>query len=272
MTGYDGVPTQKVDQSSVISDRFHIAHLSRDDRVCNRISIACADNLVAMIDDDIDSPEKRLRFAREKAGYAEPKDFAERLGINVVTYRSYENGTNGYTRHAAKFAKALKVTADWLLQGGPVSDQFDAASSRPALALPEVAMVRQVDISYAMGDGSVVSDYPETGFMPFDWNFLHMLGARTAEHLFISRGEGDSMAPTIFDNDLVMVDASRNRISMQDRIWALSVAGAGMIKRLRALPDDKILVLSDNPSVPEQVYDAADVYIVGKVIWIGRRM
>lgn len=272
MTGNCCVTTKLVDQSAMVGDRFHIAHLSHDLDYGNRISIAVADNLVAMTDDDIDSPEKRLRFAREKAGFAEPKDFADRLGINVVTYRSYENGTNGFTKHAAKFAKALKVTADWLLQGGPVSEHFDAQSSHPALAIPDVAMVRQVDISYAMGDGSVVSDYPETGLMPFDWNFLRMLGARTTDHLFISRGEGDSMAPTIFDNDLVMVDASRNRISMQDRIWALSVAGAGMIKRLRALPDDKILVLSDNPSVPEQIYDAADVYIVGKVIWIGRRM
>ena len=136
----------------------------------------------------------------------------------------------------------------------------------------EVEMIRQVDISYAMGDGSIVEDYPETGMMPFDRNFLSMLGARTTTNLFICRGEGDSMSPTIFDNDLVMVDASIQRITLHDKIWALTVAGAGMIKRLRPLPNGQVMVLSDNPLIPEQVYEADDVYIVGKVIWIGRRM
>jgi phage repressor protein C with HTH and peptisase S24 domain len=133
-------------------------------------------------------------------------------------------------------------------------------------------MVREVDISYAMGDGAVVADYPDTGLLPFGRNFLAMVGIRSSDFAFICRGQGDSMAPTIYDRDMVMIDTSRNRVTMQDQIWALTVAGAGMIKRIRPLPEGRVMVLSDNPLVPEQVYDADDVYVVGKVVWIGRAM
>lgn len=80
------------------------------------------------------------------------------------------------------------------------------------------------------------------------------------------------MVPTIYDRDMVMIDTSRNRVTMQDQIWALTVARAGMIKQIRPLPEGKVMVLSDNLLVPEQVYDGEDVFIVGKVIWIGRSM
>lgn len=260
----------------MIGDSIHVADLARDRVPINRIPVAVACYADAM-DDDLDTPGGRLRWARSKAGYETGEDFANKVGIKSSTYRSYENGTNGYSRHAAKLAKALGVSADWLLGGGYVPDdsERELSAKRAASLIASdlnVAMVREVDISYAMGDGSVIADYPDTGMMPFDLNFLSMLGARTSESLFLCRGQGDSMAPTIYDSDLVMVDASRNRVTMQDQIWALSVAGAGMIKRIRPLPNGRILVLSDNVLVPEQEYDADDVYVVGKVIWIGRRM
>ncbi len=59
---------------------------------------------------------------------------------------------------------------------------------------------------------------------------------------------------------------------MQDQIWAPTVARAGMIKRIRPLLEGKVMVLSDNLQVPEQIYDGEDVFIVGKVIWIRRSM
>lgn len=230
-----------------------------------------------MHDHDLDTPGKRLRFARERAGFRTAKDFAGKAKVNVVTYRAYENDQIGFANSAPKFAAALGVSTDWLLIGGEVPDDSEKrALTRMAAEdiadLLGVHMLRQVDISYAMGDGAVIADYPETGLIPFAREFLGQLGVRSPDVVFICNGEGDSMAPTIYDRDLVMVDTSRQQVRMQDRIWALSVAGAGMIKRLRVLPNNQVMVLSDNPSVPEQVYDIDDVYVVGQVIWIGRRM
>lgn len=229
------------------------------------------------MDETLDFPFERLRWARQKAGYQSAKAFAEKVGVGDVTYRAYENGQVGFAKYASRFAKLLGVSTDWLLEGGEVPDgaERELANNMTALSLAadlDISMVREVDITYAMGDGAVVSDYPDTGLLPFGRNFLAMVGIRSADTAFICRGQGDSMAPTIYDRDMVMVDTSRNRVTMQDQIWALTVAGAGMIKRIRPLPEGRVMVLSDNPLVPEQVYDGEDVYIVGKVIWIGRTM
>lgn len=260
----------------MISDRFHSGEIARDMFPINRISIAAPCYVFGM-DDDLDTAAARLRWAREKAGFSSAEEFAQKLGIKPVTYRTYENGTNGYAKHAPKLAKTLGVTSDWLLAGGLLpDDEGDAIKVKQSAEIIAadlgVVMVREVDISYAMGDGSIVADYPDTGMMPFQENFLRMLRIRDPEAVFVCRGDGDSMNPTIHSQDMVLIDASRNRVTLSDHIWAISVAGAGMIKRLRPLPDGQVMILSDNPSVPEQVFDGEDVHVVGKVVWIGRMM
>lgn len=228
-----------------------------------------------MDDEELDTPHGRLRWARKRAGFESAAAFSEVVDIGAVTYRAYENGQIGFSKHAPLFGRKLGVTGDWLVSGGPPPSAAAASTIRDLEALAsemDISLVRKVDISYAMGDGSVVADYPETGMMPFDRHFLSSIGARNTEVLFVCSGTGDSMDPTIKDSDTIMVDTSRKKIGMQDQIWALTVAGAGMVKRIRPLPEAKVMVISDNPLVPDQVYDSEDVYVVGKVVWIGRKM
>ncbi|WP_165799480.1 S24 family peptidase [Sphingomonas oleivorans] len=132
--------------------------------------------------------------------------------------------------------------------------------------------IRQVDLAYAMGDGANIEDYPEEGTIKFDPNFLRVLTRSPADRLFVARGDGDSMMPTLINDDMVLIDTAQRRLNMQDRIWAVSLHGAGMIKRLRVIDHETVHVISDNPNVPGQEVAAEDLFIVGRVIWIGRRI
>lgn len=229
------------------------------------------------VEDDLTSPGARLRWARERAGYATAADAARALRIQPVTYRAYEADQNSPVKIAARASRLFGVSTDWLIEGGsfpegrpPVAGE--AGSPQVLADRYNIALIRQVDISYAMGDGALIEDYPETGFIPFNLDFLAQIGSKASDRLFVARGEGDSMSPTIYDSDIVLIDAGVNRVTMQDRIWALVVGGAGMIKRIRMLPGGEVLVLSDNQNVPPQSYSADDVHIVGRVMWIGRRV
>lgn len=71
---------------------------------------------------DLDSAFGRLRWAREKAGFKSAADFAAAVRIPAVTYRAYENGQNGYFKHAPDFAAKLGVSSEWLMRGGPAPD------------------------------------------------------------------------------------------------------------------------------------------------------
>lgn len=227
---------------------------------------------------DFDSPGGRLAWARARAGFEDRAQFARAVKLSPVTYRAYENNQNGFAKHVTNFARRLGVSSEWLLEGGPIPDGDPPDPPPPGFfGAPEalierynIELVRQVDISYAMGDGSIIEDYPETGFLPFDRGFLSQFTRVPVDKVFIAKGVGDSMEPTIRREEVVMIDASRNRLTEQDQIWALAYMGVGMIKRVRKISGGRLLILSDNPSVPPQEVDEEDVVVVGKVVWASR--
>jgi phage repressor protein C with HTH and peptisase S24 domain len=88
----------------------------------------------------------------------------------------------------------------------------------------------------------------------------------------IARGEGDSMMPTILDGDLAIIDRAQNTPKQQDRIWALTYGGWGMIKRLRALPDGSLQINSDNAAVSPIVAYEGEAQIIGRVVGVVRRI
>lgn len=71
------------------------------------------------MDHELDSPGRRLRWARERAGI-DATTMARLEGLNDKTYRAYENEQNGFAKRARDFARRLNVPTDWLLAGGPV--------------------------------------------------------------------------------------------------------------------------------------------------------
>jgi phage repressor protein C with HTH and peptisase S24 domain len=83
------------------------------------------------------------------------------------------------------------------------------------------------------------------------------------------------MEPTLHKHDIVLIDTTDHDLVAGDTIWALEYAGSGLIKRLRRVVRNgavKVMILSDNPSVPPEEADPDDIRIVGKVVWIARRM
>lgn len=74
------------------------------------------------------------------------------------------------------------------------------------------------------------------------------------------------MAPTIGVRDLVMFDASDIEIRQPDKLWAISYAGAGFIRRVRRGASGELELLADNVNVPCIIADADDVRVIGRVV------
>lgn len=206
-----------------------------------------------------------------------PSQVAKRAGVAATTILRPFGGT-ATTRVSQptldKLRAAFPAFPGWRNefpdQVGMVGEHRD-----PYEVPGELVYIRQVDISYAMGEGSEVEQYPATGLVPFNLAFIRAVSNANTESLFIATGHGDSMEPTLLRSDLVMVDTSQNQVRQQDQVWALTYAGGGMVKRLRRILGDRgeqFLILSDNPAVPPQAANVDDVHIVGKVVWVGRRM
>lgn len=226
-----------------------------------------------MDSDQLDTPGKRLRWAREQAGFASAKDFSSRYGENPTSYRAYENDQNGYAKKAYDFADRLGVSAKWLLHGGEQerAQGQEIATEKLAKELG-LSLVPELELGYSMGGGSVFTDYRQRGIVPFQRDWLRGFMRGTFADLFVARGEGDSMTPTLLDGDIVLIDTAQKSIMSQDRIWALSYGDLGMIKRVRRLPGGTYRIMSDNPSVEPIEASDGEMHVVGRVVWIGRTM
>lgn len=74
------------------------------------------------------------------------------------------------------------------------------------------------------------------------------------EHAQVLQAKGDSMAPTIADGALVIVDASVNHFTGSG-IYVFSLGGQVRLKRLAIPSDGGLLIISDN----EKLYPREDL-------------
>lgn len=207
---------------------------------------------------------------------------ARQAGIPASTF--YDNLKRGITKTdlALKVAEALGVTVDWLLTGrgggaGPGGRALALERSRRPggeLAAGELGleMIPEVDISYSLGGGAVHDDYIEPRLVPFRRDWLERIGRGRPADFFLASGVGDSMMPTILDGDDILVNRAERAIRHQDRIWAVGYGELGMIKRVRRLPSGMFQLNSDNPAVTPIEAAEDELFVVGRVAWIGRRV
>lgn len=78
------------------------------------------------------TPSERLRAAREAAGYKTAPAAAAALGIAPPTYMAHENGSRGFGRNVARYAKLFRVGPEWLMYGVKAAE----AGAQPASAGP----------------------------------------------------------------------------------------------------------------------------------------
>ena len=109
-----------------------------------------------------------------------------------------------------------------------------------------------------------------------DW--LKRIGV-TASSARLARLSGDSMAPTMWDKDLMLINTAANVPPIRKRdakdqrrcpIYALIDHGEARVKRIERPSDDLMLLLSDNPDYPpeaRQGHELLGINIVGKVMW-----
>ena len=201
-------------------------------------------------------------------------ELARRVKIAQPTINALIKGNATGSKHLHKIASELETSPAYLCgetdDPAPVAPRMSAVT---ALADElDLAMVPQIDIGYSMGGGTVVEQFEQTGIIPFSRTWLRSMMNGVIGDLFVARGDGDSMEPTLKDGDIVLIDTSQKAIRSQDRIWAVSYGDLGMIKRVRRTPGGTYMLLSDNPAVsPVECIDG-EMNVIGRVIWIGRRI
>ena len=145
-------------------------------------------------------------------------------------------------------------------QGAPA-----AAVATALLAVP------RIEIGASAGPGGVAEIEERGRPIAFDAAWLRDQGAQRSASLSIIRVAGDSMEPTLRDGDDILVD--RDALTVKSgAIYVLRLDEMLMVKRLLRSAG-RIVIRSDNPAYRDiDDYDPANLSIIGRVLWCGRRL
>ena len=141
-------------------------------------------------------------------------------------------------------------------------------------APPAARLVRAYDVRASAGHGALVG-YDEVDYtLAFPPDYMRRLTSTGPENLAIIGVVGDSMLPTIKEDDIVMVDLTKRDIDY-DGMFVVRIGDVLKVKRVRWGPGrEKLIVLSDNRNTyPPEEYDANDGgEVIGRVIWTGGKV
>jgi len=208
----------------------------------------------------------RLQEIRKDAGFSQSA-FAEALGLPRDTYAKYE--TRSLLPHDLidDVAQLTGRSIDFVLTG-----RGDGAPTRPAN--DDYAAVPRWSYAASAGHGAIIEPEPEKQHeILFRLEWIRTITDAPIERLFALTVEGNSMAPTLMDGDLALIDRTRTQ-ARSDGIYLINVDGELLVKRLqKSLTDGTWTIISDNPLYPSESGITRDLLdIEGRVMWIGRKV
>ncbi|MFB9148716.1 S24 family peptidase [Roseovarius ramblicola] len=200
------------------------------------------------------------------------------LGENVNSFEAKQGWKQGYLRavvrnddkksipnieRAKEIAEALGL--EFYIgpprETGPVyTVELDGADYAP---------IPRVDARLAAGGGAINDQVERTGALAFRRDWLRERDISPSDACLL-KVTGDSMAPTLHDGDLVMIDERRTAIRNRHVYALIDTDGAARVKRLDHVPDQLIILTSDNPAHPVETRASEDmnrVNILGEIVW-----
>lgn len=122
------------------------------------------------------------------------------------------------------------------------------------------------------GHGQYVNDEQKSDAMAFRTEWLRKEGLKP-ERLAVIRAKGDSMEPTISDNDIILLHLA-NGDAPRDGLHVIRMEGGLFVKRLQFSPLGDVKVVSDNASYQSWEFtkeQRVDLHVVGRVVWAGKK-
>jgi phage repressor protein C with HTH and peptisase S24 domain len=164
-------------------------------------------------------------------------------------------------------ARAARVSIEWLATGEETRQSAQAVTR--AVEHGDFIFMPRTRIRYSGGKGGMIRSDQVVDSIAFRAEWVKRRLHTDSRDLLLIEVNGDSMAPTIRDQDLILADLAEPRFK-QDGIYLLRHESGLAVKRIQRQPNGKLLVRSDNPKYEPIV--AATVGVIGRVIWIGARV
>jgi len=211
---------------------------------------------------------RRLREARRLT----LKELAQRIGTTEVSLSRYEREERRLTLPLLrKLADALGTTIGEI--AAEPTELVSARSGVVALRGEDYALIPVYDARMAAGPGAEGEDAVLYRIL-FRMQWLRSVTRAPLDRLAVIEIDGDSMEPALRSGDHGLLDLSQNQPRGKDGIYALRSGEGLQMKRVSAHPvSGHLTISSDNSAYPSyQDIEPSVVNILGRLIWIGRRL
>lgn len=221
-----------------------------------------SDSRSELVKANSDTFASRLRIAM---GRESTNSFAKKCDIGESTIRGYLSGSIPSLDKAVLIAQAAQVDLNWLAtgKGAMPSNQESSIES-------EFAMIPGYSVQVSAGSGAFPDNEQPSRRLAFRHKWLRYRGLNEKD-LVLVFAKGDSMEPTIEDNNTLMIDTSQRDLN-DGSIYVIRSNDHLIVKRVQRLLNQSILLISDNKAYqPIQVnLDTDDLQVIGRVVWIGK--
>jgi len=236
----------------------------------------------------------RLKFLRVTKNLTQ-EAAAKLIGVGYRSLQSHEGGKWPSRNTLKKYLEFHKCSKPWLVKGaGQPYPGFQNPKLKypqpqnPLLLVERVGPVNSkatcdkpneedfciVPVAEAYlnkSDGSLVLSEKLNDHYAFRNEWIRKI-ASAALNIIMMFIDGDSMAPTFENGDVVMIDQGRKHIK-SGCIYALGTDDSILIKRLDPIIGSRVRVISDNKQEYETyTVDLEDLRVIGRVIWYAREL
>lgn len=202
---------------------------------------------------------------------------AREAGISSTTLtRPVNNPDHPYELKIQNIEKVSEVTGIPFLPFKEGKDPTDAASETDDLGSTTngTQLVPIYNVEAGAGKAARVSEDYQVASLCFPAGYLQRVTRAQHRNLAVISVKGDSMVPTLNDDDIVMTDTSKRDLSYDGLFVIRDNGDALLIKRIgRATRSHHVTVISDNRDHYPPVERAlGDIEVIGKVIWKGGKV
>ena len=216
----------------------------------------------------------RIEGLLEKNGWS-MAELSRRAGLNESFVKAIKRGDSRSPQIANvdRIARAFGLTLGEFLEVGAAGSLSSSISPGVvAFGETEYASLPRYEARLSAGPGALLEQEPE----PLAYHLIELQWLRSAtravpENLMIVQVDGDSMEPTLSDEDWVLVDTTQRRVSRQG-VYAIRFGDAVWVKRLQPIISlQKIRIHSDNPAYDAEDVEESAIEPIGRVVSIVAR-
>jgi len=220
--------------------------------------------------DSTDDRNLQLRLDEVLRKFASVADLARLIGVSDnAIYKWLSGRGQPSVANLVALARAAEVSVEWLATG-----HEGAAAKRSTVRGTDhdgFAYVARYDVKGPGARGEPLRSEQIVDYLAFKKEWVRSRLNADPRNLLLIEAVGDSMAPTLEDSDLLLVDLGEPRFR-HDGIYVLRRENELAVKRLQRRPDGTLNIISDNPAYESAIVASDSVHIIGRVIWAAGRL